>query len=677
MPVLLFVSAAATGMVYAASWGGTPHFFQELFGPSAMFACGKGFVNPPLEQAPALDTFLHPAMHVDHPPEQDCFSCDQIPTTLVQKPLESFQRRQLYLLGAVAILWRWLGVAWSSLTPLYGLLFGASALAAYGLFRLAMNRAIAAACAILLFLSPIQLNNLVRLRDYSKAPFILAAILIMAYLVKTPFSRRKLFLSSLACGLTLGVGCGFRMDVLICIPAFIAVVCLFLNARPFAHWAARMAGIAVFLGVFFLSSYPIFRALETGMKYQDFLLGFNDLYDSRLGVGGAPYQIGHRYFDYEPLAILHAYGKHAEGKPVHYAFDTPEYEAVGAEYSHLVLKTFPADIILRAYAAVIRTIDELTSNPANPAPRGIANAAALKFWGIHAHITGYLLRYARYAVAAALLLLSLRNLRWAFAALFFLLYFGGYGAVQFASRHYFHLQFLSLWAAGLLLCVAGAAFLAAAHKKQREHWRTWALGENASWRSAAIRPLLFSLATAALLILPLSAARWRQTEQVRSVLKTYELAEREPVQLLVEPRENETVLIRGADGAGRAALPGPEAAPYFEEEYLAAEFDTSQGGVTFTAQYSGSVPDLALTWAKTLPKTSAGSTTLYFPVYYALWKGSGQGWSRYEGLVLSSADAAKLKGLFRIKNPEQYPFLLTAELTPGWENGRLYQRFVR
>ncbi|NJL73357.1 MAG: hypothetical protein HC888_18410 [Candidatus Competibacteraceae bacterium] len=177
--LLLFGTAAAIGMLYPATWGGTPHFFQELFGPAVLFACGHGWANPVDAEAPALQAFLHPAMHVNHPPATGACDCHDVPKDLPTAPWSSFQQRQRYLIYAAGFLWRIFGVSWAALAPLYGLLYGLSALALYALFRLGMHRPIAITATLLLISSPIQLNNLLRLRDYSKAPFILLAIALV------------------------------------------------------------------------------------------------------------------------------------------------------------------------------------------------------------------------------------------------------------------------------------------------------------------------------------------------------------------------------------------------------------------------------------------------------------------------------------------------------------------
>ncbi|HPO16476.1 MAG TPA: hypothetical protein PLI09_23770 [Candidatus Hydrogenedentes bacterium] len=675
--VTLALLSAVTAMVYVSTWGGTPHFFQELFGPPAMYACGHGFVNPVLEKTPGLDAFLHPAMHVNHPPEKDCLKCSEILPNTPTQPLDGFQKRQLYLLIAVAGIWSVFGVAWSSLIPLYGILYGASTAALYGIFRLGMNRLFATACTILLFLSPVQLNNLVRLRDYSKAPFILAAILIMAWLIKTRFAWWKVCLGAAIIGLLAGIGCGFRMDTLICLPACILVILFFIEGPFFRTLWVKGLALALLLGIFSVSAYPLFNAVGSGMKYQDFLLGFNDLYDSRLGVGGVPYRIHHRYLDYEPMATLHAFGQQVEQHPVFYTFDSLEYEAIGGRYVRTILKIFPADLMTRALAATLRIVDELPASPENTAPRGVANPLLLNLFSLHAQIMHYGLRYARYAVLAAILLVSLRNMRWGFAAAFLLLYFGGYGAIQFATRHYFHLQFLSIWAVGFLLSIAITTGITLYHREKLRMLRDQYASSFRHLLVTLSRPIVVSITVLLILAIPLALFSAWQTFQVRALLHAFDQAEKEPLTLTSQQQPDGRWLVQGQEIAPKSILPEPATMPFFDMEYLVAEFDTSQNPVESIALYEGSTQDLALTWAQTLPKTNSGATRLIFPVYYARWKSATPSWTTYEGLLLSQTDFSHLKALQRITNPQAFPLLITAALSPDWENHPLYQRLVR
>ncbi len=670
---LIGVIAGCTCMVFSVSWDGTPHFFQDLFGPSVMLGCGRGFVNPAPGAVPELDAFIHPEMHVNHPPVMDCFDCARLPEDVPEIPLGSFQRRQRYLLLAVGWLWRALGVRWSALTPLYGLLFGASAAVLFGLFRLAVPRFIAWPAVLLLVFSPIQLNNLVRLRDYSKAPFILGAILLLAWLVKRPFARGRLFGVSALCGVVLGVGMGFRMDVLICVPAFVLVVFLFLEGPLTARLREKVAAVAIFLAVFFVAGFPILTAMGTSMKYQDFMLGLNDLYDSRLGVGGVPYQINHRYFDREPFATLEAYAVHRTGAPGFYDWDTPEVEAAGRRFTREVIRTFPADLMMRALAATLRTVDELNSSPRHPAPRGIDDAILRHFYDAHAWIVFHGLRYARYAVVLALLLLSAFSLRHGLAALFFLLYFGGYGAVQFASRHYFHMQFLSFWAVAFCLA-AVAAIVRYPITRERAKDASPLLPKHGA-KGAILRVAVFSVIAVVGIFVPLQALRIYQTGQVRKVLEAYEAAPRTGLSFHTTSQENGFVLVQSDEGA--KCGPQPDGPPCFNYDYLVAEFDSSEGAVPFLVRYEGSSHDVAFTWTGTIPRAEGGPVRLYFPAYYARWRNTDHEWTRYKGLELAPEFLPRLRSLDRVDHPERFTFLLTATLAPDWREKPLYQRLTR
>ncbi len=672
----LFCVAAVTGMVYVSTWGSTPHFYQELFGPAAMFACGRGFVNPAEEGCPELEAFLHPPMHTWAPPPVDALDCGALPKDLATGPLTPFQRRQMYLLAAAAAVWWLFGVAWSSLAPLYGLLYGASAAALYGLFRQGVNRALAAACTLALIFSPIQLNNLVRLRDYAKAPFLLGIVLVMAWLVRRGGTRGRVLSGGAAAGLLVGVGAGFRMDTLICVPAFAVLLALFVEGAPFRRPFSRAAAAVLCAGLAALLVLPFLLGLEAGGSYHHFVLGINDLYDAKLGVGGAPYQVGHRYLDREAMATLQAFSEQVHGETRQYAFETAAYQEIGRAYFWRVVATFPADLLVRAYAAVLRGVDELHANLASPAPRGVENVFVRDLFFLRAAALYWPLRFARYAVAAGLLLLAARRLRWGFGALFLLLFFCGYAAIQFASRHYFHLEFVSLWAAAFVAYAAALGVWALRRHDARRYWLRRTL-RRAVFRAppALRRAAVFGVCAALLLTVPLWTLRAYQSHRVHGLLAGYASAATEDLQTARQPLDDGKVLVAGAGLPGESVRGWDR--PRFEHAFLVAEFDTGAGPVPVTARYRGSIFDVDFTWQITLAQTDAGPTRLFFPAYWARWSGPGEHWTCFAGLELAEADAARLAGLRRAVAPERLDLLLTAVLRPDWESARLYQRIIR
>src|SRR5262249_40374360 len=150
-----------------------------------------------------------------------------------------------YLMLSVGWTWRDVGMSFRRLGPLAGLLFGVAIAASYGIFRLGMGRLLAVLCACGFGVSALQLLNLPALRDYATAPFLLLLFLLLGLLVTRRPSWRSVLTVSVAFGVVLGIGYGFRYDLLIAIPAFLLAM-IFLDAR----WRDRLkygsVGAAVF-----------------------------------------------------------------------------------------------------------------------------------------------------------------------------------------------------------------------------------------------------------------------------------------------------------------------------------------------------------------------------------------------------------------------------------------------
>ena len=215
LDLLCIAVVASGGMLIGSRYVGVfqqtarAFFDQKEFAPAVLLACGRGYVTPAVP-TPALDRFLDGTV--------DTFSCDQLPPSTPAGELHFMQALYRYLMTAVAWQWKWSGISWSGLTPLFGILFALTLCAAYGLFRLAGPPLAALLAVVPLTVSAHHLGFLPQLRDYAKAPFILLLILIMARLAVTPLKRRRALLLAAAFGLVLGIGFGFRNDLLINIP---------------------------------------------------------------------------------------------------------------------------------------------------------------------------------------------------------------------------------------------------------------------------------------------------------------------------------------------------------------------------------------------------------------------------------------------------------------------------
>src|SRR5262249_49345812 len=180
LSAVIFMVGAIVGTTYYSRFvakGGRPFFYQTYFEPAVMVACGKGFLIAQ-HQPPALRAFLFQ--------ETDRFSCDQLPRDLKVGTEGLYQRPWRYLMTAVAITWKVVGISWWRFAPLFGLLSGATTVLRYAVARLVGARIAAMACAAAMCLSTTQLTNLPNLRDYAKAPFPVALVLILVALATRP-----------------------------------------------------------------------------------------------------------------------------------------------------------------------------------------------------------------------------------------------------------------------------------------------------------------------------------------------------------------------------------------------------------------------------------------------------------------------------------------------------------
>ncbi len=657
----LFVTAAFAGGVYQASWGGLPQFWQNTtFMQGILWVCGHGFENPMVSDVPGLEDFI------DY--RTDCFECSAIPGNVrvlphdtrgmsfeeidAYHPQEQFpgflawQRYHLYLVLAVTCCWWLLGVCWSSLTPLAALLYGTTVCAAYGLFRLGMRRALAACCAILLLISPLHLQMTPHLRDYAKAPFLLVALLIMGHLVKAAPTRRRLWGYSLLCGAVIGIGTGFRTDLAIAFPAFFVMLLFVRQGR-----GARAMAALLFTLAFAASGYPILREVfrEAGHFCHVALLGFLTYCDERLGVSGGWYHLGGPYSDFYIANVVQCYMERVHGSmpPTHVMM--PEYHEATQRFFMEFVKTFPADLVLRACASVLRVLDEMRIDPAQPYPAGITNEFLCRFYEARAFLLDQVPAGGRYYALAALLLLACADLRWAFAALFVLLYFAGYPAIQFNLRHAFHLEFLTLWAGGFLIQNL-IHVVTAAHPHRPEN-----VLSRLSLGGAALRCAVFLLASALGL-----AALWSGACVVQrfTVGRLVGQAAALPLQELA----HETAA--AADGNEFIRLPGfaqPDPAVPVQGEYLVVELKGADAVVPITFVYEAEDRehfDYTRTVHAQLGR-HGGPTRLYFPLYF-----SPQ--SRFAGVRIAQSEADRITHVYRVEGADALPLWMTLCLPPDW-----------
>lgn len=663
----LFMLAAVVGMVYVSTWGQTADFLQSSFGPAALFACGKGFVNPVKGQCPSLDAFLHPELGSQGPPRIDAFSCDDLPQDLATTGLDFFQQTTLYMVAAAAAFWTLFGVAWSSLAPLFGALYGLSALAFYGFFRLVSKWILSAVFTLILIFSPLQLHYLPRLRDYAKAPFVLLALLVLLWLCRRPHPRRVLALGGALAGVLMGLSIGFRPETIILIPIIGFVFVIGCGETGKRRLLALALFLAVFLGSFYLSAAPILLKFKgQAERCHPFLMGLAELYDQRLGVGNDTYQVAHRFLDTEAQALLNIHYQQSGGAGPPISLESFEYARVGDDYFKRYLWTFPADLCVRTYAAAIKLLDETHAERGNYLPRGVTNRFAGVLFQGRGWVADLLLRYTRYLVLAALLLVACRNLRLAFALTFLLLALAGQAAVQFATRHFFHFEFLGLLALAFLWSAGWQApKTLLPGLKTRSGWGPLARG--------MVFLLVVGLSTSGLL----QGLRWWQSARVAALLSIWDagaealrplpgtagLGRGQPLRIAAEGLPLSEAFKTAAGQAG------------FWYDYWVVDLPAGAAGtrVKIRVLYEGDIPDRAPSWEREIGLSPKGTTRLAFPVYSAVWEDGAKTWTRFDGLELSTSADLDAPRISHVSDAGKYPLGLSVSLAPDWRAGSLYQ----
>lgn len=234
------VVAALAGAIghSAISAVGPGSFYQSLYEPAVQMACGHGFTNFDDAQ-PQLDAFLATG-------DDGSYRCPDRAPTADSGQLGYDQAASRYLMTAVSRTWQLTEISWASLVPLFVLLFVSTSVAAYGLLRLLSPPAVAALGASVFAVSPLQFSMLPELRDYSKAPFLLAAFLVTGLLIRSPVSRRRALALAATAGLVTGVGYGFRSDLTLVVPLFLMAVFLFWPGGPFRDWVTRGLALVLF-----------------------------------------------------------------------------------------------------------------------------------------------------------------------------------------------------------------------------------------------------------------------------------------------------------------------------------------------------------------------------------------------------------------------------------------------
>lgn len=609
--------------------GNAGGFYQTYFEPAVMVACGKGFVISQQGQPQALEDFLFQ--------RRDAITCADLPPDSQLGTRYLYQGAWTYLLYTIGLAWRIVGISWSGMGPIFGAAFGVVIAVAYALFRFGMGRAVALGCAAALTVSSMHLLNLPHLRDYFKAPFTLALVLLLGLLVTLPVRAWLVATLAVGYGIVLGIGYGFRTDFLINVPVFLFTLFAFLDGGLTRNLKLKAASAVLFLVTFIAVSWPITSTVYTagGCQWHVTLLGLQSPFDGYLRVASAPYDFGHAYSDsYIDRAVNGFRWRQEPGAPA-LIFCSHEYDVQSGAYLQAILRQFPADFIARAYASVLQVVEMPFHNFLPPMADWYSPLYAARAWLLEpTH------RWGLWATVAAVLAIGAVNVRLAAFAMFFLAYFGGYPAIQFQERHYFHLEFIGWWVLGFAVHHA----VTTAWAIRRDGWPEVAALRQPLLRSVACAGVALALAAGALVV-----ARWYQAGQARTLLAGY----------IAAPKDAVTAPDAALSGIGATEWP----------QLLEVQLDPSACGErpSVTFKYDKTEIGLDFTRTVTVERAAAGSGAIriFEPVF-----------QKYAGLELADPKPGCLIGVSRVIDTTPFPLLLGATLPAGWDTLPLYQRLA-
>lgn len=666
----LFVGGALLARGVLSLPGRPVFFYQNYFGPSVLEACGMGFRQFHPRDAPAAFTEFMERKRAR-------LSCDELPREVPLEPANWQARMHRYLAASLTAVWRIRGIGWHVLGPLFEISSGLVAALAYALGRLALNRFWASAVATAIALSPLNLSYVPWLRDYSKAPFLLASLLVCGLLVTAGTSLRRLVWLSIAQGAIVGVGLGFRTDILMAVPLFVLAVVVFLPPAPERRWIMRPVALGAFLIGFVLAGWPVVRTYSQGSNSSHvMLLGFAQPFDRALGIAPADYVVNPSYWDFQTEMRVRAYA-HATGGDDWATVAPVPYDRTASQYFRDLVALLPADVLLRTYAAVL-TVFRLPSSAA--ATRGcqlLASAFAGNVCTAHNRLFATLQPLVLPSAMLAVGLLAVVSLRLAGFLCAAVLVLAGGTMLQFDSRHVFHLEVLPLAS----LAYAGHVAVTTVRNLRHRNGVRRAWTDPLERRKAA----LGLCAVTALLVVP-SGALWvtRQWQQrsFEPVFERYLAADTAPLPI---------TWVDDVPGVARIAtesfLPVIDPATWQARSQRAEVIRMELGGpdcrardVIITRQYRTTFGATVLTIpARFHWKTpvDGGTTQVFLPIYRALVgrPANEAPWGTFEapGIDLRPADIPCVQSLARVRNPEAFPLQLAVAIPPDWRGRPHYQ----
>jgi hypothetical protein len=665
---------------------------------AAMEACGQGLAAPGAI-SPEFAAFARR--------ERASTSCAAVIGVSPPRAPDSFSLGYRYAVYSVAAAIRIGGLSWTTLDRYVAMLFAVSMALTYLLYRLLAGPVLALAGVGAIVFSNHVLALALDLRDYGKEIWFAALWLVLGWLLARGLPRvsRAVYLPSCLAGVVLGIGLGFRMDLMVFLPAFLAVIAFALAGWSRRALATKAIAAGVFLASFGVAATPILTTLGGGSNLPHFaVLGLSASFTDALGLDRPAYDLGALYADGFAHSLTAAHAVVAKNERDVGNLYSKLYDRQGTALLRDVVWNFPADVIARGLGATRQAI----AYPFDPMVRwDVAHVRTLSSGAPWTRLIAWRLRAGDWLRGRELLLMLLaffavavRDVRKAIVGASLVLYFCAYSLIQFHHRHTFHLDIIAI---ALLIVVAGAS-ISALWRLGHELRQGRALGDVAA---DCVRRVVPALATSLAVLLAGSLGLWLvRTWQQRHVTSLLEATiqarwsdvavSHESLARFLQQRDEpltqwfandirvrdpqqtgdwwqSAVLLRVADaGAGQTATDdrGAIRASYMQVELGGAR--CAVGAVPIAALYSSDDHTIDADYTRAFyvaVRNATEPSRLLQPVLEL------PGHSRFEGFAVAANAVDCVRRVQRATPPEAIPMpIVFAALTDTWRSTPLFQR---
>ncbi len=638
---------------------------SHLFGlrPAALFAAGFGLGRTDCGEGgfPELDAFFQRKIAA--------VPCGAYPESCGEPYTRNFHFYfHYYLIAYMGWMFRLFGISVGTIHLACVLMHVTAMAALYGLFRLVMGRLLSLAGVLYVATSPVFLVLVPDFRDYGKVPFILTALCLMGYILKNARPPGRLLGLSLALGVVIGVGYGFRQDLLICMPP--AAILLLFGARLSAShpWRWRMAAALTVIAAFALTALPVFRGRQESGGFilaHTLLQGISASAEGEIGFGNADYDFGFLGLDTPVIASVAAYARRT-GCDYPDSYISREYGDAGTRLFREIALLFPADFAARALAAAehafhipgSRFIEEtMHLEPYR------SNGERLRLLdAIHNPADRFFSACGPLCAVLFVFLLAAQGYRKAVWVCGLFLYFAAYPSLLAECRHLFYLAFLPAFFTGGVVSLGFGRVRAALRSRKDIPLRTFLGGGIRQ----TLKGLLFVVVLTAVVAASLASLRLYQHARVSRMLAAYDAARLSPIPVEKESGEN-TVRLRPARTLPELLGSSPPGQGQVVPAYLALRFREADRTVVVTLLNKNEA------FVRPCIIRLHGSGTYFFPVceFGAVTD------AMFAGLELPAEDADLVEGLYLVENAAAFPvwpFITVpenkADFIP-WKTGRI------